>query len=261
MFKGKNKKPVVLVISGHDPSGGAGIQADIESIVSAGCHATTIITALTAQNTNTVAKITSQNPVSLSEQIKLLLDDINIAACKIGMIPAPDMVDKIQNELLDIKIPVVLDPIINSGSGENLSTKETYEKIKNLLFPLTTIITPNTNEAKILTNSKNLDSAADELLNYGTESVLITGEHNDTSNVINTLYRKTSPAINYTWERLPGMFHGSGCTLSSRIAANLALGGNLEKSVQDAQEYTWKTLKHALSIGKGQNHPNRFFKK
>ena len=138
-----NKKPIVLVIAGHDPSGGAGIQADIESIANTGCHAVTVITSLTAQNTDKITKISSQDPCFFREQIKLIFDDFNVSACKIGMISNSEFVNIIHEELLDIKIPIVLDPVINSGTGENLSPKKTYEKILSELLPLSTIITPN----------------------------------------------------------------------------------------------------------------------
>ena len=259
MVASKNKKPIVLVIAGHDPSGGAGIQADIESIVNAGCHAVTVITSLTAQNTDKVANIFSQDPGFFRKQIKLIFDDFNISACKIGMISNYELVNVIHEELSEIKIPVVLDPIVDSSTGENLTPKKTYERILAALLPLSTIITPNSLEAKRLAGTQDLKIAANKLLNHGAKSVLITGSHEKTDAVINTLYQKDSSPIIYEWERLVGSFHGSGCTLSSRIAANIALGNSLKKAVKDAQEFTWQTLKNGLELGKKQIHPNRFF--
>ena len=256
-----NKKPIVLVIAGHDPSGGAGIQADIESIVNAGCHAVTVITSLTAQNTSEVTNISYQDPIFFKEQIKLILNDFNVSTCKIGMIGNVDLVNIIHKELSDIKIPIILDPIIDSGTGKNLSPKKTYESILSLLLPLTTIITPNSIEAKILAETEDLKNAASKLLSRGGESVLITGSHEETNDIINMLYKRDTPPIEYTWKRLSGSFHGSGCTLSSRIAANLALGNNLDNAVEEAQKYTWHTLKNGSKLGKGQIHPNRFFNK
>ena len=256
-----NKKPIVLVIAGHDPSGGAGIQADIESIVNAGCHAVTVITSLTAQNTSEVTNISYQDPIFFKEQIKLILNDFNVSTCKIGMIGNVDLVNIIHKELSDIKIPIILDPIIDSGTGKNLSPKKTYESILSLLLPLTTIITPNSIEAKILAETEDLKNAGSKLLSRGRGSVLITGSHEETNDIINMLYKRDTPPIEYTWKRLPGSFHGSGCTLSSRIAANLALGNNLDNAVEEAQKYTWHTLKNGSKLGKGQIHPNRFFNK
>jgi len=128
-----------------------------------------------------------------------------------------------------------------------------------LLLPLTTVITPNTLEAKILTGTEDLKIAADKLLSYGTKSVLITGSHEKTNAILNTFYKKNSSPIKYKWKKLANSFHGSGCTLSSRIAANIALGNDLKNAVEDAQKYTWQTLKNGLELGKNQMHPDRFF--
>ena len=128
-MKDKNKKPVVLVIAGHDPSGGAGIQADIESIADTGCHAATIITSLTAQDTNTITGVSPQDSLFFKEQIKLILNDMDVLACKIGMIGSDDLVEIIHAELSKRTIPIVLDPIINSETGINLSSETTYKKI------------------------------------------------------------------------------------------------------------------------------------
>ena len=259
-MKDKNKKPVVLVIAGHDPSGGAGIQADIESIADTGCHAATIITSLTAQDTNTITGVSPQDSLFFKEQIKLILNDMDVLACKIGMIGSDNLVEIIHAELSKRTIPIVLDPIINSETGINLSSETTYKKIINLLLPLVTIITPNTVEARTLTGCNDLQLAAEKLQNYGTKNVLITGPHDKTTEVINRFYQKDSPTICYKWERLSGTYHGSGCTLSSRIAANLANGNKMEKAVEDAQNYTWQTLINGMKLGKGQTLPNRFFK-
>ena len=261
MINDKNKKPVVLVIAGHDPSGGAGIQADIESIANAGCHAATIITSLTAQDTNTITDVSPQDSKFFKKQINLILNDMDILACKIGMIGNSSLVEIIHNALSKMKIPIVLDPVINSGTGENLSSERVYEKIIALLLPLATIITTNTLEAKILTGYKNLELAAKKLHYYGAKNVLITGTHDKTKNVINRFYSDGNPVIYHKWKRLPGVYHGSGCTLSSRIAANLAVGATIEKAIEDAQQYTWQTLVHGIKIGKGQIHPNRFYEK
>ena len=128
------------------------------------------------------------------------------------------------------------------------------------MLPLVTIITPNTVEARTLTGCNDLQLAAKKLQNYGTKNVLITGTHDKTTEVINRFYQKDSPTICYKWERLSGTYHGSGCTLSSRIAANLANGNKMEKAVEDAQNYTWQTLINGMKLGKGQTLPNRFFK-
>lgn len=261
MMNSNNQKPVVLVLAGHDPSGGAGIQADIESIAHTGCHAATIITSLTAQNTNEVTEIIPQKPESFRKQIRLILEDMEIASCKIGMIGNIELIDVIQSELSKINIPIVLDPVINATSGRTFSDENICKKILSSLFPLATLVTPNSEEAKLLSQSVDLEVAANKLLTYGTKAVLITGTHEATNDVINLFYTKDNTSANYQWERLSGTFHGSGCTLSSRIAALLALGNDLKTAVEDAQAYTWNTLKHGLKLGQGQAQPDRFYEK
>lgn len=259
MDNSNNQKPVVLVLAGHDPSGGAGIQADIESIAHAGCHAVTVITSLTNQNTSKVTEIIPQDPNIFTEQIRLILEDMSIAACKVGMIGDSALLEAIAIELTQIKVPLVLDPVMSSTTGHDFFNEDIREKMLALLLPLTTITTPNSVEAKTLTRSTDLPNAANSLLEHGADSVLITGTHEDTDAVINSLYTKNEAPTEYHWERLPGSFHGSGCTLSSNIAAHLAHGEKINSAVEKAQEYTWESLKHGLKLGRGQLQPNRFF--
>ncbi len=259
MTNSNNQKPVVLVIAGHDPSGGAGIQADIESIANAGCHAVTVITSLTIQNTSKVIDVLPQEPEPFREQIKLILEDMDIASCKIGMIGSIKLMGVIVDELAESNFPIVLDPVMSSTTGKNFADDDLCKNMLTSLLPLTTLITPNSIEAKLLTQKDDLTAAATTLMNYGAASVLITGTHAETHAVINSLYTKQDSLIEYQWERLPNTFHGSGCTLSSRIAALLALGNDLKTSVEKAQEYTWLSLKHGLKLGRGQAQPNRFY--
>ncbi len=259
MNDSNNQKPVVLVIAGHDPSGGAGIQADIETISNAGCHAVTVITALTAQNTSQVADVFSQEPETFRKQLLLVLEDMEIASCKIGMIGSIEIIDVIQEELSKTNMPIVLDPVLSATSGLSFVDKNICKKIVSTLIPITTIVTPNSKEARILSNENNLDTAANKLLNYGTKSILITGADEDTDNVINLFYTGNEPTASYQWERLAGTYHGSGCTLSSRIAALLASDIEIKTAIENAQAYTWNTLRHGLKLGKGQAQPNRFY--
>lgn len=259
MNNSNNQKPVVLVIAGHDPSGGAGIQADIESIANAGCHAATVITSLTAQNTQQVVEVIPQKPASFRKQIRLVLEDMKIAACKIGMIGNAQLIDIIQSELSKTNIPIVLDPVMSSTSGQSFVDDNIRKKILSSLLPMATIITPNSEEARTLSQSNDLNAAANKLLTLGAKSVLITGTDEDTKDVSNSFYTGNNTPLEYHWERLTGSFHGSGCTLSSRIAALLALGNDLKTSVENAQAYTWSTLKHGIKPGRGQAQPDRFY--
>ncbi len=251
------KKPIVLVISGHDPTGGAGIQADIESIASIGCHPASVITSLTAQNTKEISEIVPQNPDTFQKQIQLILEDMAIDACKIGVVGDTGLIDVICTELSDKNIPIVLDPIIRSGSDYILANEDVCQKITEMLVPISTLITPNSIEARILTKTDDLNTAAEKLLLFGCKYVLITGTHEDTKLVINTLYSINDPPISFEFERLPNDYHGSGCTLSSSIAAYLALGIDVNQAVDSSLRFTWACLYNAMQIKSGKKIPDR----
>jgi len=254
-------KPVILVIAGHDPCGGAGIQADIESIASQRGQAVTVITSLTAQNTAGVGKVFHQDPGNFREQLDMVLDDIKIAACKIGLV-ADDSHLEIIRQILSVKIPgipVVLDPVITSGSGHVFIDKDVQDSLCSKLIPYATVCTPNSIEAKTLANTDNLDKAAGVFIESGARSVLITGGHEEQEYVFNTLYIRDKQPVRYKWDRLPGKYHGSGCTLSASITSHLACGEDIEMAVHKAQVYTWNSLKYAGLYGHAQHHPDRFF--
>ena len=252
------KHPTVLVFAGHDPSGGAGIQADIESVGVAGCHALPVITALTAQNTKKFSGFVAQDNDFFRRQIELLKDDFQIDACKIGMLGNEKLIRVIETVLADLKIPTVLDPVLVTGTGTEVAGKKMRRLILERLLPLCSIITPNRAETRALAGTQEIAGAADKLMEYGCDAVLVTDADADAGRVINRLYKKNKTVLSYTWERLPGIYHGSGCTLSSSIAAQLALGGDMESSVKTAQQYTWNTLKHGQQLGGGQLQPDRF---
>ncbi len=252
------KRPVVLVFAGHDPSGGAGIQADIESIGAAGCHALPVITALTTQNTRTFAGLIPQDPASVEKQTELLKQDFQIDACKIGMLGNARLIEPIAVVLSDLKIPAVFDPVLITGTGDPVADNTMQSLMVDELLPLCRIITPNGPETRTLAGIQETAGAADKLLNYGCDAVLVTGADEDTAMVTNRLYRKNRTVLSYTWERLAGVYHGSGCTLSASIAARLAHGSDLETAVNNAQKYTWHTLKHGQRLGRGALQPDRF---
>lgn len=255
-----DKKPVILVMAGHDPSGGAGIQADIETIGRNGCHAATIITALTTQNTSGFIKSIPVNAKDFSEQAELVLSDMQVSACKVGLIADLGILSAIEKILASMKnIPVVIDPVINAGSGEKITTRDIYLSLFDKLIPFAMVATPNSTEARKLTGLDNLDDAAAEFIRHGCSAVLITGTHEQTEKVINTLYLNSQSPLVYKWDRLPGKYHGSGCTLASSIAAQLASGKNIIQAVSIAQEYTWNALKQGALLGKSQMHPDRFY--
>ena len=253
--------PVVLVLSGHDPSGGAGIQADIEALASHGCHCAPVITAITVQDTQDVKSYAPLDGTLIMEQARAVLEDMPVAAIKIGMLGSTEAVEAIYGVLQDYpNIPVVLDPVLSSGNGASLTDDDVLEALEALLLPNTTVLTPNSLEARILApEADNLDACAMALLEKGCEFVLITGTHENTPHVTNTLYGNHRLLETFTWERLVGSFHGSGCTLAASIAGLLAQGLEPFSAVHEAQAYTWETLKHAYRVGMGQPLPNRLF--
>lgn len=253
--------PAVLIFSGLDPSGGAGIQADIEALASQGCHACPVITTLTIQDTSDVSNTVTVDPQMLHEQATTILNDIHVASIKIGLIDNTESVEAIHSILLQHpEIPVILDPVLASGANSELNKAEVQMAMRKLLLPLTTVLTPNSREARMLApQADTLDACAMSLLDDGCEFVLITGTHEPTDKVTNSLYSNHRKMEEFHWERLPGDYHGSGCTLASSIAGLLAQGNEPFSAIHEAQEYTWQSLKHGYRIGKGQYIPNRFF--
>lgn len=253
--------PVVISFSGLDPSGGAGIQADIESLASHGCHASPIVTALTVQDTQDVQRLEPVDASLIIEQARAVLEDVPVAAVKIGLLSSTAVIEALHTLLQDYPdVPVVLDPILRSGGGSPLSDRDCTEALKALLVPATTILTPNTLEVRSLApEGDNEQACAMALLERGCEFVLVTGAHETTPEVVNTLYGNNRQLEQFRWQRLPGSYHGSGCTLASSISGLLAQGMEPLSAVHEAQQYTWEALKYGYRIGMGQNIPNRLF--
>lgn len=253
-------KPVVLCFSGHDPCGGAGIQADIEVISSHGCHPASIITCLTQQDTHNVISIWPQNPQDLRAQTTTLLNDLDIAVIKIGLIGSVEIAQAIGAILqANPQIPVVLDPVLAAGGGKKLSNANLIKTIVVELLPYVTLLTPNSDEARLLTGNQVLNESAQALLGMGAKNVLLTGGHESTLTVDNTLYRPDQPPQTFHWERLSGQYHGSGCTLASSCAALMARGFDVYTAVTEAQDFAWQALAAAYPTGSGQLNPDRMF--
>ncbi|MEW5837265.1 MAG: hydroxymethylpyrimidine/phosphomethylpyrimidine kinase [Pseudomonadota bacterium] len=253
--------PVVLVFAGLDPTGGAGLSADIEAIISQGCHAAPIATALTVQNTRNVLDVRTLDPLWVIEQARALIEDMPIAAVKIGMVGSAGMVEAIHTLLRDLpRVPVILDPVLQAGGGAELASAALIEAMRELLLPQSTIITPNSLEARRLApGADNLHACALSLLEQGSEYVLITGAHEPTDEVENLMFGGHRLLESFSWPRLEGEFHGSGCTLASAIAGLMAQGNEPMSAVHQAQDYTWQALEQAYRLGRGQLLPNRLF--
>jgi hydroxymethylpyrimidine/phosphomethylpyrimidine kinase len=252
---------IVMTFAGHDPSGGAGLQADIETLASLDCHATTVITALTLQDTGDVKTFTALSDDNVTAQAQALLADMPDAAYKIGMLGSAANARAILGILQDHpNIPLVLDPVLASGNGTRLGDPELLDVLTTLLVPHTTVLTPNSLEARALAPAADsLDDCAIALLQRGAEFVLLTGTHEDSPHVVNSLYQGDQLLETFTWERLPHSYHGSGCTLAAAIAGMLARGLDPFHAAHEAQEFTWNALRQGYRPGKGQHLPNRLF--
>lgn len=258
--------PLVLVFAASDPSSGAGIQADLLTLASLGCHPVTVVTALTVQDTVGVQSVHPVSAELVEQQARTLLEDMPVAAFKIGVLGSVENVIAVAEILSDYpEVPLILDPVLASGRGDDLSGEDIISAIREMLLPQTTVITPNVPEARRLAESDEDDGepalalCAERLIEMGAQYVLITGTHEGTPEVINTLYGEVGQIRHDNWERLPGSYHGSGCTLASAIAGCIAGGASVEDAVRDAQDYTWQTLKAGFRTGMGQFIPDRFF--
>lgn len=257
--------PIVLSFAASDPSGGAGIQADLMTLSAMGCHALSVITALTVQDTLGVDNILAIDHDWVEDQARTLLEDMPVAAFKIGLLGSIDNISTIARILADYPdIPLVLDPILTSGRGDQLADEAMIAALRELLLPHATVLTPNSLEARRLADEDDeetlaLSMYAYRLVGYGCAHVLVTGTHENTLHVVNNLYSENGLLSSDAWERLPGSYHGSGCTLASAIAANLANGLSVNDAVLSAQNYTWQTLAAGYRPGMGQFIPDRFF--
>lgn len=248
----------VLCLSGLDPTGGAGLQADIEACAANGVHALGLVTALTVQDSHNVRAVETVSLALLQRQLDMLLADCRPAAVKIGLIGDPGQIPVICRTLVQLQVPVVCDPILRAGGGAELLSAETAARLLIELLPLVTVLTPNAAEARrLVPQAMSLQDCADELLDAGCQNVLITGGDEPGEEIINTLHRPGQAPHSWFWPRLDGPFHGAGCTLAAAVAAQLALGKNMEVALTIAQTYTQETLKHARRIGRGRLIPGR----
>ncbi len=256
------KPPVVLCFSGHDPTGGAGIHADVEAIAAAGCHTTSAITCNTIQNTHDVQQLLPLAPELFRQQALAVLEDLPVATIKIGLIGDAKICREIAALLQAYpRIPVILDPVLAAGGGSELSSSELLESIRHDLLPHIQLVTPNSLEARRIADRDDLPGSAQEILSLGCANLLITGTHEESDLVTNTLYQgSVDNRLSWEWPRLPDSYHGSGCTLAAAIAARVALGLPLPEAVAQAQEYTWQSLQQANRFSDGQAIPDRMFK-
>lgn len=245
--------PIVLTFAASDPTGGAGLQADLLTLAGMGCHPLSVLTAFTVQDTAGVESVHPVEPERIRAQAELLLAETRVAAFKIGVLGSAGNVHAVAAVLEEHpEVPVVLDPVLASGRGDPLSNDTVLQALREQLVPQSTVVTPNSIEARLL-------GGVARLLQAGSEFVLVTGTHEPDDEVVNILYDRSGVVREDRWPRLPGSYHGSGCTLASAIAAALANGLGVPEAVRDAQEYTWQALAAGFRTGAGQLMPDRFF--
>lgn len=259
--------PLVMTFAATDPSSGAGLQADLLTIASMGCYPLSVVTAVTVQDTSGVDDVLPIDADWVADQARAMLEDVPVAAFKLGLLGSVENIAVIAEIMADYPdIPLVLDPVLASGRGDELANEDMLDAMRELLIPQCTILTPNSMEARHLAmnnddeqDDPSLDECARRLLQMGAEYVLITGTHEQSPKVVNTLYTDQGALRRDEWQRLPGIYHGSGCTLASAIAALLAQNVAVPEAVREAQEYTWQSLEAGFRPGMGQHIPDRLF--
>ncbi len=259
--------PIVLTFAASDPTGGAGIQADLLTIAAMGCHPLSVITAITVQDSLGVDDIFALDAEWVADQARAVLEDMPVAAFKIGMLGSVETIAAIAAIVSDYPdIPLILDPVLSSGRGDELASENMIAALSDMLVPQTTLLTPNSLEARRLAqddgneeDEPDLAECASRILSMGCGFVLITGTHENTPQVVNTLYGGDGLLASNLWPRLPGSYHGSGCTLASAAAAAIAQGLDILDAVKDAQDFTWHALQAGFRPGMGQYIPDRLF--
>lgn len=258
----------VLTIAGSDSGGGAGIQADLKTFSALGCYGTSAITAVTVQNTLGVTGIHSIPSAIVAGQIKAVMDDISPAAIKIGMVHSAELALAITTTLQHYPgIPIVFDPVMVATSGDRLIQEDTIEILRAALFPITTLITPNIDEAELLLDVKintvaEMRVAAKNLLNTGCFAVLLKGGHLKGEKVYDVYADQDGEEITFESRYIESNnVHGTGCTLSSAISAYLAMGNTLTTSISKSREYVFNAIAAGTDVKTGQGHGplNHFF--
>jgi hydroxymethylpyrimidine/phosphomethylpyrimidine kinase len=241
---------IVLTIAGSDPSGGAGIQQDLKVITAHGCYGATVITALTSQNTLGVQSSMPVPPEVVASQLQSVISDLRLSAIKIGMIPNKAVAEVIVEALQAIAVPIIYDPVMISTSGYELMTPDTIAYIVDNLFPLCTLVTPNLPEAKRIQTQ----------LKHPQTAFLIKGGHADSTLMTDKLIMADGTVYEFSTEKVASKnLHGTGCTLSSAIASNMALGESLPKAISKAKDFITAAIRRSADIlighGNGPLHP------
>jgi len=263
-FAAMPSPPIVLAFAAADPTGGAGVQADLLTLAAMGCHALSVITAITVQDTAGVENLQAIDSDWVVDQARLVLEDMPVVAFKVGVVGSIENIAAIAEVVSDYPdVPLIFDPVLASGRGDELATEDMISTMRELLLPQTTILTPNSREARRLAQAEGEDEdelalagAAEKLIGLGCEYVLITGTHENTPQVVNTLYGSQGVVRSDSWERLPETYHGSGCTLASAIATGLAQGLAMRAAIERAHAFVQQAIRTAPGYGKGRGPLN-----
>lgn len=257
--------PIALTIAGSDSGGGAGIQADLKTFSALGVYGASVITALTAQNTHSVTAVHDAPPDMVAAQIEAVFSDLDVGAVKIGMLSSPEIIDAVADGLAGRDVPVVLDPVMVAKSGDALLQDHAVQALKTRLLPMATVLTPNLPEAARLVGLDRVDgndqAVAQALLNMGPSGVLLKGGHAVGDDCTDLLVRRDGPPRRFTTPRIMTRnTHGTGCTLSSAIAAGLAAGMALDHAIERAHAYLQGAIRAAdgLGIGSGNGPVHHF---
>lgn len=247
-----------MILSGLDPSGGAGIQADIQAVTALGCHPLPVLTCLTVQDTRNVYDACAVDAELIRKQLNCVAADAPIHAVKTGALGNADVVDVLV-EFLDQHpdIPVITDPVIKAAGGGDLADETLIRAMKERLFSRAEMITPNGIELALLGNSEDPAEAARLLMAAGCQSVLATGGHGEGPQITNTLYAREADPLHWHIERVGGEYHGTGCTLAAAISAGRAQGLSPRAAISQAQNFVNHAILHALEVGRGQPVPDR----
>ncbi|OEY67982.1 bifunctional hydroxymethylpyrimidine kinase/phosphomethylpyrimidine kinase [Marinobacter sp. X15-166B] len=247
-----------MVLSGLDPSGGAGIQADIQAITALGAHPLPVLTCLTVQDTCNVHGATPVEAELIRAQLECLEGDTPIHAVKTGALGNAGVVAVLLEFLTrHPELPLIVDPVIKAAGGGDLADQALIESMTQQLFSHADVITPNGVEVALLGHSDQETQAVARLLDAGCPSVLVTGGHGEGPDIINTLYRQQRHPQQWAVKRVGGEYHGTGCTLAAAIAAGRAAGLPLEAAIESAQRFVSAAIDRALAVGSGQPVPDR----
>ncbi|NGY05089.1 bifunctional hydroxymethylpyrimidine kinase/phosphomethylpyrimidine kinase [Solimonas terrae] len=251
--------PSVLCLSGHDPAGGAGVHADIEAVAAQGAHALTVITALTVQDSHNVHRVQPVAAALLAAQLECLMADSRIDAVKLGLIGDAGQLPVIADAIRQLGVPVICDPVLRAGGGSNLAAAATVAALREQLFPLIDLLTPNAAEARRLApGMADLVEAAAALAAAGCRQVLVTGGDEPDGDEVRNLWRRLDGDVQtFHWPRLHAGFHGAGCTLASAIAGRIAVGDDWPRAIEQGQRYTHTALARAYRSGSGRLIPRR----